>query len=58
MLFSLVILQSIVQNNYQLKKEDPCKDNVSISLRSRQILFTFPAFLNTRINSSFRFLQK
>ena len=31
-----------------------CKNNVSFSLRQRQLLFAVPAFLNIRINSSFR----
>ena len=39
------------------KEAHPCKDNVSIGLRESQVLFTFPAFLHVRINSSFRFLQ-
>ena len=39
------------------KESNPCKDNVSNSLRYRQILFTFPAFLNLRIESNFRLLQ-
>ena len=34
-----------------------CKHNVNISLRQRQVLFTFPALLNVGNNSSFLFLQ-
>ena len=34
------------------------KDNITISLRKRQLLFTFLAFLKLRINSYFRLMQQ
>ena len=48
----------VVRQCSQIKKEaHSCQDKVNISLPEGQLLFTFPAFLIVRINSSFRFLQ-